>query len=293
MNASQLKADSHIHALLIGSSGVGKTVAACSFPGRTFVLDFDDRIKGIMGCEWTEARRLAGEIEYERMTAWRGNKPQGIDDAYVILDLIDSRISKREITNVVLDSTGSMVSFFINYSLNRTTKDVGERAPGIKHHKLGSTEIPQKQDYNYTAICMRNIIFDNLKTFPCNVFISAHIKDKKIASPTTEDPDRVIVVGKELKAPGQLAIDIPSWLNETWELTVDDTITSQAPRRFVLFQSWIAKTTFQVGSWIEKNGKKEWTRTHRLDITGKSLYEALRPTFEKMNEASTECAKGV
>ena len=143
----------------------------------------------------------------------------------------------------------------------------------------------QKQDHNYAATCMLNIIYDNAKTWPCNLFLSTHLKDKIIASPTEQDPERVITVGQTITAPGQLTIEIPSWFNEVWEFEIDASITSQPPRRYVKFQGAFARTSFRELGHTGPKG--DWIKTHRLEITNKSLYEVLQPTLERMKKEET------
>lgn len=250
-----------MHVVLVGTSGVGKTCAACTWPGKTIVLDFDDRIKGILGVPFLEEKIKKGEIEFETIVASRGNSYTTIKDIYTILEKIDIRVGKKEIENVIVDSTSSMVRFFINESLNSGKL-------GIKHHNIGDLSIAQKQDYNYCATAMSNIIYDNLKTFRCNVFLNSHYKDRVIFAPTDADPERTLVVGQKLKAPGQLSEEIPSWFDETWELQIDATIKSQLPRRTVYFKGEIAKSCIP-------------GIPQKLDYTGKSLYDEVRKILKK------------
>lgn len=280
INAANLQPDRRIHALLIGPSGSGKTAAAASFPGKTFILDFDDRAKGpLLGCEFLQERVRSGEIEIERMLPWIDQKANGLADIYRVLDSVDLRVTKGEIDNVIVDSTTAMRRFFVNESINRELKTSG-KANTLAHYKIGEVKLGQKQDHNYAAHCMLNLIYENLKTFRCNLFVSTHLKDKTIAAPTQEDPERVIVVGQTITAPGQLTIEIPSWFDEVWEFEIDAAIKSQVPRRFVVFQSQLAHTALRN------------LPSHRLEITGKSLYEVLKPTMERMKaDASNSVSK--
>ena len=266
LNASYLEPDRRIHALLIGPSGSGKTAAALSFPGRTHILDFDDRAKGpLLGCKWLQEKRLSGEVEINRILRYTDKKANGYNEVFRELESLDTRVSKNEVENVILDSTTSMRKFFVDESRD----GIGE----VRHHKIGQVELSQKQDYNYAATAITNVIYQNLKTFKCNVFISTHFRDKLIASPTPEEPDRVVSAGQTITVPGQLQVEVPSWFDEVWEFQVDDTIKSSPPRRFVVFQSAFAHTSFQLDK-------------HRLEITDRSLYEILKPTLEKMKGAA-------
>jgi hypothetical protein len=283
-NAADIKPDRRIHALLVGPSGVGKTGAAASFPGKTFIVDFDDRAKGpLQGCEFLQERVRNRQIEVERIVPWQGKKLVTLKDVYNILEVVDSRVAKGEIDNVIVDGTTSMKRFFVNDSVNHDLSTSG-RAGTLAHFHIGEATLAQKQDHNYAATCMLNVIYDNLKTFPCNVFLSTHIKDKVVASPTPEDPERVLTVGETITAPGQLAVEIPSWFDEVWEFQLDTSNNSLPPKRFVIFQGKWARTSFRNLGYIEKG---EWKTAHKFDITNKSLYEVLKPTLDRLESEKT------
>jgi hypothetical protein len=278
-NANKLLSDRRFHSLLIGPSGAGKTAAACTFPGKTFILDFDDRAKGaVRGCTFLQDKVRRGEIEIETILPWKGTIPVGLKEIYEVLESLDNRVTKGEIENVILDSTTSLRKFLVNESINKALVTSGKSST-LAHMKIGEAIMSQKQDYNYATTAMSNIIYDNLKTFRCNLFVSTHYKDKVIASPTNEDPERVITVGQTITAPGQLVVEIPSWFDEAWEFEVDASIKSSPPRRYVVFQGQFARTAMRDLGY-EQNGK--WTKTHRLEITDKNFYEVLKPTLERM-----------
>ncbi len=270
-NLNQIQPDRRVHALLVGPGGAGKTAAAASFPGKTFILDFDDRAKGVMGCPFLQEKINSGEIEVETILPWQGKTVVGLQQVYNILELLDIRVTKGEIQNVICDSTTAMRRFFINDSINRELKTSG-KASSLAHFKIGEAILGQKQDHNYAATCMLNVLYDNLKTFRCNLFVSTHIKDKVIAAPTQEDPERTIVVGETITAPGQLAVEIPTWFDEVWEFELDTVNKALPPKRFVIFQGKWARTTL--------HGLK----SHRLDITGKSLYGEIKPIWDSMKK---------
>lgn len=282
INASALVPDARIHALLIGPSGLGKTSAAMSFPGKAYVLDFDDRGKGAaLGCDFLEEKRLRGDIIINRILPWVGGIPQGLKEVYSVLESLDSRVIKGEIQNVIVDSTTSMRRFFINEAVNRTLSTSG-RSDSLKHFRIGEAVMAGKPDHNYAATCMLNLIYDNLKDFKCNVFISTHLNDKIIASPTPEDPERVITIGQKITAPGQLQEELPSWFDEVWEFQMDASVTSAPPIRYAVFKGKWARTSFKELGELEKG---VWKKKFKLDITDRSLYEVLRPTFERMKMA--------
>jgi hypothetical protein len=284
-NAKDYTPERKIHCLMIGPSGAGKTAAAASFPGKTVILDWDDRAKGpLQSCEFLQERVNSGQIEVYRILPWRGTTPVGLKEVYGVLEIVDAKVSRGQIDNVIVDGTTSMRRFFVNDSINRELATSG-RSNSLAHFKIGEAILGQKQDHNYAAQCMLNIIYDNLKTFPCNVFVSTHIKDKTVASPTPEDPERVIVVGETITAPGQLTIEIPGWFDEVWEFMVDTSNKMLPPKRYVIFQGKWARTGFRdVGYYDEK---KNWVKAHKLDITDKSLYEMLKPTLDRMKAKVT------
>ena len=50
--ASDLSPDFRFMGLFVGPKHSGKTVAACSFPKPLHDLDFDNRVRGILGAPW-------------------------------------------------------------------------------------------------------------------------------------------------------------------------------------------------------------------------------------------------
>lgn len=290
-NASLVSPDTRIHALLVAISGRGKTAAACSFPGKTYILDWDDRAKGaIEGCDFLQEKKRKGDIIINRILPWINKAPQGLKEVYSILEELDTRVSSGEIKNVLCDGTTSMRRFFINESQNRSLNTSG-KADSLKHFAIGEAIMAGKPDHNYASVCMTNIIYDILKTFKCNVFLSTHLQDKWIPAPTEEDKDRVISVGQTITAPGQLQNDIPGWFDEVWEFEKDASSKSSPPTFSVIFSGTFARTSFRdLGQYEKKDGKEVWTRKYKLDITGKPLYEVLRPTLERM-KAADEAAK--
>jgi hypothetical protein len=264
-NANLLEKTPHTHALLISPSGAGKTCIGAGWPGKYVCMDFEDRIRGILGVPWLNEKIARGEIEWESFVPKRGGKMLGYNDVFTYLAKLEVRVATGEVQTVQLSSTSSLIRFLISESLNNGI------ANKPKHYNIGQIELAQKQDYNYTAACMANIIYTNLKSFKCNVFIDSHLKDKVVAAPTETEPDRTLVVGRTLKAPGQLADEIPTWFDETWELTVDDTIKSQPPKRYVLFKSALAKTTIQ-------------GIPHKVEFTDKNLYDVIKQYVSKNEE---------
>ena len=61
--ATNLTPESRFMGLFIGPSGCGKTVAECSFPGPIKVLDFDGRIRGILGAAWLDKALIEYDIK--------------------------------------------------------------------------------------------------------------------------------------------------------------------------------------------------------------------------------------
>lgn len=270
-NLNQIAPDRRVHCLLVAPSGAGKTCIGAGFPGKTFILDWDDRAKGVMGCPWLQPKIKSGQIEVETILPWRGQSAVGIEEVYGILEPLDQRITKGEIENVIIDSTTSMRRFFVNASINRGLKTSGKGST-LAHFKIGEVNLGGKPDHNYAATCMLNVIYDNAKTWRCNVFLSTHIKDKVRSAPTQDDPDRTIVEGETITAPGQLTVEIPSWFDEVWEIQLDATNLALPPKRYAVFSGKWARTTL-VG-----------LPNHRIDITGKNLYDEIKPVWDKMRE---------
>ena len=61
--ANDLTPEQRFFALFVGESGSGKTVAEATFPGPLEILDFDGRIRGILGAPWI-TEEMKNKISY-------------------------------------------------------------------------------------------------------------------------------------------------------------------------------------------------------------------------------------
>src|SRR5580698_9794130 len=57
-DASTLTPEDRFIGLFVGRSGTGKKVAACSFPHPIKYLDFDGRVRGLLGASWIERKGI-------------------------------------------------------------------------------------------------------------------------------------------------------------------------------------------------------------------------------------------
>lgn len=262
-SAKYLDPTKRLHCLSVGPSGSGKTCAAVTAfsledvkasNGRIEIVDIDMRVKGILGVPYIKPYIDANVINFEQFAPDSADNLGRLSDH---LDYLLRETQKGNVFEVVFDSTNHLVSLILIFSLAKS---------GIKHSKItiGKKEIEmtQKQDFNLAYTVVREAVYKQLKSLKCNLFVSSHLKDKVIAAPTAEDPERTIVIGRTFKVPGQLADDLPTWFDETWEFEVDDSIRSSEPKRFVRFKSALAKTCMP-------------SMPVRVDITGKPLYEVL------------------
>jgi len=90
--------DKFVRALFVGGTGRGKTIAAASWPGKTLIIDIDDRHKPVV--DWFPERVKAGDFSIERVNAdniWTTLKPT-----------INNIVKYNPFQNVIVDGVTSL-----------------------------------------------------------------------------------------------------------------------------------------------------------------------------------------
>src|SRR4051812_12683071 len=103
--ADKLTADNRFMGLFVGPTKSGKTVAECSFPGPVKVLDFDGRIRGILGAPWLEEKRKEIEYTYYPPRVGANEKPayQQVNSDLEAL-LVMCKTGQNKVKTLILDS---------------------------------------------------------------------------------------------------------------------------------------------------------------------------------------------
>lgn len=239
-NAKNLAPDKRIYALLVGRSGSGKTCAELSFPGKSYCLDLDKRIKGGLGLQSSREHLHSGEVDFEQYD-FADNGFDKLNDRMGFL-VTDSKKLKPEYQNIFFDSASALRRGLLKSSEKYTPRN----------YRMGSTMMYDKPNYGYESKITYEMFFIHFKNVETtNVFLSAHI--------IPDFDDQGNVVGQRMLGSEKIAAELPGYFDETWHFYVDTTIPSN--RRYKCkFRSDIAKTAFT-------------ELPDEIDWTGRSFYE--------------------
>lgn len=256
-SASTLTPDKRFFALFVGESKSGKTVAEASFPKPIHVMEFDGRIRGLLGAPWIKR----DEITY---TPYTPKQPNLIGTLNSELDgMLGLAIAGRLPTNTLCtDSITSLNHAFITQSIPLTHT-------GSKGRWIGPIAMAGMEDYGLEAQATYDYIAF-MKSLPItNVIVSAHV----IPTYGKEDPDNPfspnVVTGEKLSIREKIAANIAIHFDHVFRFEVNPA----RDKYFVTFRGGLAST-----SYAELPSGK-------IDITGKSLYEVMMGYIQKGKNA--------
>jgi len=126
-----------------------------------------------------------------------------------------------------------------------------------KGQKIGSLYIPGPRDYLYASEAIRQIFYNGLFQFNCNVIVEANVANAYDSAGNVKG-DRILATDK-------IAEKIPTFFDEIWEFDKRlDTVVSKPPHYEVAFSGSLGRTGFE---HLQKANRIEWT--------GKDLWETL------------------
>ena len=165
-SATQLSTEDRFVGLFVGRSGSGKTVAACSFPGPIEVLDFDGRIRGILGASWINKSQINYDSFPPReagLITRINQKLEGWMNA--------SRVGQFPVKTIILDSLTSECATIVQQALPIT------HAQG-KGMSFGTINLTGPEDYKFESQATLSIL-SFLRSIPgVNIVVTAHIVPK-------------------------------------------------------------------------------------------------------------------
>jgi len=208
---SEIKTDGNHKILVIAEPGVGKTCLATSFPGKTRVLDFDNKADSAAQF-WRskgETDRL-GRIDvtqFPRVLDSANSKVSPLDALLQIFQdefIPQQQAGKMEFDTLVLDSITTFSS--------QVLKHIVKTNPGIKRTATKQGMQPGLQDYGILRREFERII-NGLISLPCNVIMLAHI--------AVEKDELTGRVNRFAMMDGSFAKELPVYFKEVWRLYVD------------------------------------------------------------------------
>lgn len=189
--------------LAYGDSGTGKTVFALSFPGPTYVFDFDGKISSGAAFYAQDRTRLE-QIEYDAFTTSTQERPAArFEERLRDLEKLASAKTFPYKT-VVLDSFTTFVEAMM--------REILQANPAIQRTRSPTTAIPAQLDYRIQNIHVKSLI-GRILALPCHVVVTAHIKTEK-----DELTGRILNMPN---APGGLAVHLPVVFEEVYRTFVE------------------------------------------------------------------------
>lgn len=263
-NCSTLTTESRFMGLFVGPSKHGKTVAACSFPGPIKVMDFDGRIRGILGAEWIDKSTI--DYDYYPPRVGHNDKPT-YEKVNADLDmlLINSSQGNNRYKTLIVDSLTS-AAFAMLCDAIPLTHQKG------KGKSIGTLKMPDPGDYGFEAINIGNLLAC-LRSIPnMNIIVTAHVIDKYGKADPDDPYSERVVVGEKLSLRDKIAENTGIYFDHCFRFNKEILGTDEAKNTMftpgqekytVLFRSELAGTSFAK------------LPTGKVNITGKSFYNEL------------------
>lgn len=204
MKLSDVRTEGNLKILLMGDAGVGKTIFACSLPGKTKVLDFDGKIDS--AALFYKGKPQFDTIEVEQFTSGLELNPIQQMEKIIKEELIpQQKLGKMSFDTLVLDS----ITTFSAAALQHIVKT----NPGVKRVLSAQGVQPCLVDYGILSREFQRLI-QGLLALPCNVIMLAHI--------ATEKDEATGQLLRHTMMDGSFAKKLPIFFKEVWRAFVKD-----------------------------------------------------------------------
>jgi hypothetical protein len=197
MKLTDLQAEDYVKLLLLGESGMGKTVLACGFPLPIKVFDFDNKVSSAAKFYSADAERLKGiDVEQyaglplkERMARFLGDVKK--------IEALQHANQPLPFKTLVLDSLTTLTNAILE-----DYKKVSQL--GIKR---ALADVNAMQDYQLLQIHLTQLI-TGLLSLKCNVVVIGHTQ--------LEKDETTGAMKNNILMPGQLAFKLPIYFEEVY-----------------------------------------------------------------------------
>jgi len=262
-SATELTTEDRFMGLLVGPSGTGKTGFACSYNDqKTLVLDFDGRIRGILGCPWVNR----ANVDYESYPPKMSGLLEKIDKKLETL-LINSQNGQLFYKNIVLDSLTSETYAMLVQAV-MLTHSPGDKGKSKTGKYIGNVAMADPGDYGFEATNTYNIL-SCLRSIPgINVFVSAHVVQKFGKSDPDDPYSPSIVIGEKLSLRDKISENVQIYFDHIFQFNKYEK-SDGSIQHTVKFRSDIARTAYA----DLPNGE--------VDISGKSGYEVMHDSMKR------------
>lgn len=263
--ASDLSPDFRFISLFVGPKHAGKTVAACSFPKPLHSLDFDGRIRGILGATWIDKK----EITYDSFPPKEKNLVERIDKLLTAQQIMAGSGQGLDIQTEILDSLTSECYAMLTQGI-QTTHNTGPSGEKSRGRFLGTVAMAGPEEYGYEAQTTYDIL-SALRTIPIpNVICTAHVVEKFGKENPDDKYSPTVVVGEKLSLRDKIGANIGIYFDHIFRF--DRRMVGGMERFYVKFRGDMACTSYAELPHGE------------FDITGKSFYEFMMSFIQKGKE---------
>lgn len=163
MNLNELVVSQRIKLLLIGESGSGKTVFACSGPGKTYVADFDTKISSAATFYKKHKPAQLDGIEFDTFSLNKAANPySAFKTKLTALEALTKGSAPFPYDTVVIDSLSLYAEALTHHVI-------------VTNPKVPRTfaNIPSMQDYGLILQAFKEDM-NRVLSLPCNVICTAH-----------------------------------------------------------------------------------------------------------------------
>jgi len=205
MKLGDIKTEGNVKILLMGDAGVGKTVFACSLPGKTKFLDFDNKVDSA-ALFYRKNPKVLENIDVEQFPPSLNTSPiERLSQLITKEFIVQQQSGKMDFDNLVLDS----ITTFSAATLAHIVKS----NPGIKRNISAQGQQAGLQDFGILKREFQKLI-PGLISLPCNVIMLAHI--------ATEKDEATGAILRHTMMDGSFAKELPIYFKEVWRLYVKD-----------------------------------------------------------------------
>lgn len=197
--------------LWIGVSGSWKTMCACSFPGRIYVFDFDDRIEPV-ALRYPER----DDIDYDKYRV--GDWGKAVEKMRKITERCEYRL-------VVLDSLTAIGDLTTVQSKEETK--TGKVRGGMK--------MSGPDDFNFESNAIVKILMF-MKQLPCHSILTAHLTKWSEADPNAgmEGISKKIERSQIVAGTNKVAARVPVYFNEIYHFDLQSGFNPGDPKDLII-----------------------------------------------------------
>jgi hypothetical protein len=234
-SASQLSPENRFMALFVGDSGSGKTPASCSWcnEGKVLDLDFDGRIRGILGCPWLDRSK----IDYNFYPAVKPGLEVMFNRLNRDLELLQAQCNSGQnpYKTIVLSSLSAQQWLFLKDAISLTHLNG-------KGRSIGPLQMSDPNDFNFVSTAINNVLTFFRSLPGVNLIVEAHVIDKYEKKDPDDPYSPSVISGSKLALTDKLAAAIPGSFDHIFEF--DRYMSGDTPKFRMRFWGDLARTVF-------------------------------------------------